>query len=103
MTPVAGTAALQLYDQLLASIGGRAREIEPRLCVSHWPHVGSAYDGLLIVGQALRGWPNEWRASEAATEAGRRRILEVTRTHAASRPEPLDWIPDMKKVRNSPF
>jgi hypothetical protein len=97
------TAALALYDQLLASIGAHSAQIEPRLCVSHWPHVGSAYDGLLIVGQALRGWPNEWNASEAATEAGRRRILDVTKTHATSRSEPLDWIPQMKKVRNSPF
>lgn len=37
---------IALYDQLLGSIGQRAGEITPRPLVSHWPHVGTAYDGL---------------------------------------------------------
>jgi hypothetical protein len=38
---------LELYDRILASIGERAAEIEPCPLVSHWPHVGSAYRGLV--------------------------------------------------------
>jgi hypothetical protein len=95
--------AVELYDQLLASIGARASDIAPRLCVSHWPHVGTAFDGLLIVGQALRGWPDEWQATEAATEEGRARILVTTRLRNSLRAEPLDWVPNQANVRNSPF
>lgn len=94
---------LVLYDRLLASIGERAAEIEPRSLVSHWPHVGSAYRGLVIVGQALRGWPDDWQASEAQTAEGRRRILATTQARNVDRADPLDWVPSHPKVRNSPF
>jgi len=94
--------AVVLYEQLLASIGERAAEIEPRPLVSHWPHIGSAYRGLVIVGQALRGWPDEWRASDARTPEGRNRILSATRARPR-RAEPLDWVPSQRAVRNSPF
>jgi hypothetical protein len=76
MRPTVRTEAA--YDALLASIGERSADIDPRPLVSHWPHVGSAYRGLVIVGQALRGWPDEWPASEARIAAGRQRILNVT-------------------------
>lgn len=95
--------ALVLYDRLLASIGERAAEIEPRPLVSHWPHVGTAYRGLVIVGQALRGWPDDWQASEARTAEGRQQILSMTRARNADRPDPLEWVPSHAKVRNSPF
>jgi hypothetical protein len=95
--------SLELYDQLLASIGERSAEIEPRPLVSHWPHKGSAYRGLVIVGQALRGWRDDWQASEARTAEGRQRVLAMTRARNADRPEPLDWVPSHPKVRNSPF
>ncbi len=96
-------AALALYDELLASVARGADEIASRPLVAHWPHVGSKYDGLLVVGQALRGWDDEWQASDAATPPGRTRILEAARARAASRDEPLDWVPTHAKVRNSPF
>jgi len=94
---------LGLYDDLLASIGQRSSAIEPRPLVSHWPHVGSTYRGLVIVGQALRGWPDDWQAAEARTAEGRQRILAMTRARNADRPDPLDWVPSHPKVRNSPF
>lgn len=94
---------MDIYDELLASVGARAEAIAPRLCVSHWPHVGSAYDGsLLIVGQALRGWVDKWVASEVATSEGRARVLAAVRAQAVSRAEPLGWVPTQVKVRNSP-
>jgi hypothetical protein len=81
--------ALVLYDELLASMGERSAEIAPRPLVSHWPHVGSAYRGLVIVGQALRGWPDDWQASETRTAEGRQRVLAMTRARNADRPDPL--------------
>ena len=47
------------YDRLLASIGDRAADIGDRPVVTHWPHVGSAYRGLVIVGQAVYGWADD--------------------------------------------
>lgn len=94
---------MALYDSLLAAVGDRAVAIEPRPLVSHWPHVGSAYQGLVIVGQALRGWPDAWQASEAQTPEGRSRILATTRARNADRGDPLDWVPEQRAVRNSPF
>jgi hypothetical protein len=47
--------AIAGYETLLASIGGRADEIGDRPVVTHWPHVGSAFRGLVIVGQAVYG------------------------------------------------
>ena len=56
------------YDRLLASVGARASEIGDRPVVTHWPHVGSAYRGLAIVGQAVWGWTDDRRA-QAGDEA----------------------------------
>jgi hypothetical protein len=96
-------AVIEAYDRLLASIGQRSGDIEPRPLVSHWAHVGSAYRGLVIVGQALRGWADEWQASEARTVEGRHRIIATTRAQNTDRPDPLDWVPSHPKVKNSPF
>jgi hypothetical protein len=41
-----------LNDRLLKAIGDRAAEIQERPVVTKWPHIGSAFDGLVIVGQA---------------------------------------------------
>jgi len=95
--------ALEVYERLLVSIGELSTEIEPRPLVSHWPHVGSAYRGLVVVGQALRGWPDDWQASDARTAEGRQQILSTTRARNANRPDPLEWVPSHPKVRNSPF
>jgi len=47
------TAVIAAYGRLLASIGSRADDIGDRPVVTHWPHVGSAYRGLVIVGGAV--------------------------------------------------
>jgi hypothetical protein len=58
-------------DALLASIGGRADDIgEP--VVTHWPHVGSASCGLVIVGQAVYGWADDCKAAQLQDAAFRR-------------------------------
>ena len=96
-------AARARCEEILAAIGDRAAEIQPRPLVNHWPHVGSAYRGLLIVGQALRGWSGEWQAPEAQTPAGRERILESSIHASTESTEPLWWVPSHRRVRNSPF
>lgn len=95
------TRAIEAYDRLLASVGDRAAEIEPRPVLVHWPHVGSAYGGTMIVGQALRGWPDDFRASDFQTADGRARAIETARERP-DRPEPMDWIAT-HHVRSSPF
>jgi hypothetical protein len=89
------------YDRLLASVGGRADEIGDRPVVTHWPHVGSAYRGLVIVGQAVYGWADDCRASDLRVAKTRAQLIASIRTRA-DRPEPLDWI-DSHPVRTSPF
>ncbi len=93
--------AVNAYDRLLASIGDRADEIEPRPVLVHWPHVGSAYGGTVIVGQALRGWADDFRASDFRTPDGRAQAIETARERP-NRPEPMDWIAT-HRVRSSPF
>jgi hypothetical protein len=44
-------AAIAAYDRVLASIGDRADARGGRPVVTHWPHVGCAHSGLVIVGQ----------------------------------------------------
>lgn len=85
VTLASDRAALEAYDQLLASIGEKAEAIGPRRLASHWPHVGRDYRGLVIAGQALQGWDPavtgaRWRASDARTAEGRVAIIERTRT-----------------------
>jgi hypothetical protein len=93
--------SVSAYDRLLASIGDRAAEIEPRPVLVHWPHVGSAYDGTVIVGQALRGWADKFPASSFRTPDGRARAIETARERP-DRAEPMDWIAT-HHVKNSPF
>jgi hypothetical protein len=87
---------------LLASIGERAGDIGDRPVVLHWPHVGSAYGGLVIMGQALYGWPDDFPAAQFGTVAGRAQAIAVARQRNRDRPEPLDWLAT-NPVRNSPF
>jgi hypothetical protein len=96
-------AVVALYRQLLSAIGDGAAEIEPRPLVSHWPHVGSDYRGLLIAGQAPFGWDDDWRASDANTKDGRDRILAITRARNMSSLEPIGEVATLPKVRASPF
>jgi len=91
-----------VYDRLLASIGERAGAIGPRPLVTHWPHVGSAYEGLVIVGQALYGSPDDFAASQFQTPEGRAETIRISRARNADRPDPLDWIATSPVCR-SPF
>lgn len=68
---VSSEIAEAAYDRLLASIGDRADDMGDRPVVLHWPHVGSTYQGLVVVGQALFGWPDDFRASVFRTAEGR--------------------------------
>lgn len=105
---IAEERAVQLYDQLLSSIGARAAEIEPCPLASHWPHVGTAYRGLVIAGQALQGWDRavtgaRWQATDAQSAAGRRAIIERTRTWHADSSEPVAPIAELPNRRNTPY
>ena len=93
--------AVNAYDRLLASVGDRAAEIEPRPVLVLWPHVGSAYDGTVIVGQALRGGGDEFTASSFRTPDGRARAIEAARERPDPA-EPMSWIAT-HHVRTSPF
>jgi hypothetical protein len=89
------------YDKLLASIGNRAPDIGDRPVVTHWPHVGSAYRGLVIVGQAVYGWADDAKAVDLQDPAARAAIIASIKSRV-DKPEPLDWI-DTHPVRTSPF
>ena len=100
--------AVGLYDELLASIGARAAEIEPRPVASHWPHVGSGYRGLVIAGQALQGWDRavrgaRWQATDAETAAGRQEIINRSRTWHEDYEEPVATIAELPNRRSKPF
>jgi len=69
--------------------------------VTHWPHVGSDYRGLVVVGQAVFGWPDDCQAIQLQSPASRAQLIQSIRGRA-ERPEPLDWIAT-HPVRNSPF
>lgn len=95
------------YNELLASIGVRAALIN-RPLASHWPHVGRAYKGLVVAGQALHGWDNavagaRWRPEEATTPNGRRGILRQTQTWFADAPDPVGLIATLPSRRNTPY
>lgn len=90
------------YDKVLAGIGDRADEIDDRPVVLHWPHVGSAYNGLVIVGQALYGWPDDFRAATFRTAEGRAEAIRVAQARNRDRVDPLDWIAS-SPARSSPF
>lgn len=94
-------AVVARYDAMLASIGDRADEIGSRPVVTHWPHVGSAYRGLVIVGQAVYGWGDDYPASHFQTKAGRDEGIAAFRARV-DKPDPLHWIEE-HRVRTSPF
>lgn len=56
----------------------------------------------MIVGQAVYGWPDGWRAAEADTVAGRAKILEFTLARNADASEPIGWIENSDR-RDRPF
>jgi hypothetical protein len=92
---------IAVYDALLASIGRRADDIGARPVVTHWPHVGSAYRGLVIVGQAVYGWADDCQAGNLRTTASRDEMIATIRRRADN-PEPLEWI-ETHPRRNTPF
>jgi len=95
------TAVIAGYDRLLDAIGQRADEVGDRPVVTHWPHVGSAYRGLVIVGQAVYGWGDDYLAPHFQTQAGREEGIAAFRARV-DKPDPLHWI-DEHRVRTSPF
>ena len=108
MTDEHERSTIARYDGLLASIGLRAEEIGPRPLASHWPHVGTSYRGLVIVGQALQGWDRavkgaRWQPFHATTPAGRSEIIQLTRTWHADYVEPIAPIVELNNRRGSPF
>src|SRR3954469_50285 len=96
----ADPGVLSDYDHLLAAIGDRSGEIGERPVVTHWPHVGSAYQGLVIVGQAVYGWADDCRASELRSRDVRTTMIASIQSRV-DKPEPLDWI-ESHHVRSSP-
>lgn len=95
------TAVIAGYDRLLTSIGERAADIKDRPVVTHWPHIGTAYRGLVIVGQAVYGWGDDFTAAHFQTQAGRDEGIAAFRARV-DKPEPLHWIENHKR-RNTPF
>jgi hypothetical protein len=66
---------------MLEAVGANAGEIGQGVIAAHWPFIGSDYQGLVVVGQALQGWdaaemPARWTATEASTPEGRAHLLE---------------------------
>lgn len=94
-------AVIAGYDRLLSSIGDRAADIGDRPVVTHWPHVGSAYRGLVIVGQAVYGWADDSKAADLQGPVARAAMIASIKSRV-DKPEPLDWI-DTHPVRTSPF
>ena len=95
------TGVVKVYDQVLAAIGNRASEIRGQV-VTHWPHVGSDYRGLVILGQALNGWDDRFPVAQFRTPKGRSDALRVTRARNADLEDPIEWIATLA-VRSSPF
>lgn len=96
------------YERMLVDVGARAADFADRPIASHWPFVGSQFNGTLIVGQALAGWDAEetgarWLAAEATTDAGRSRIVDATRAWSKGRIEPMEEVLRWSHRRGSPF
>jgi hypothetical protein len=98
----ASAQAAELYQTLLSSVGALVPASDDTSVVAHWPHVGSSYDGLAIVGQALRGWPDEFDPAGFRSAASRTDAMAVIHRRTAGRTEPMDWLAT-SRVRNSPF
>jgi len=102
------SAAEAVYLRMLEAVGARAGDIGPGIIAAHWPFVGSNYNGLVVVGQALQGWdasetPARWTAAEARTVASRQALLDGTREWARSRPEPMWEVLRWGHRSGSPF
>jgi hypothetical protein len=72
---------------MVVDVGALAAEFGNRPIASHRPFVGSQFTGTLSVGKTLAGLDAEetgarWLATEAATDTGRARIVDGTRTWA---------------------
>jgi hypothetical protein len=91
------------YAELLTDVAAHRAELGVRAVAAHWPHVGSAYRGLLVVGQALKGWAIDWDPADLATAEGRGRILDDAATVHAELAEPLSWVPTNMRVHRSSF
>ena len=103
LQPVSLDRLVDSYDRILTAVGQRAPDISNATLTSHWPLVGRHFDrGVLIVGQAVFGWVTDWVPSEAATAAGRRRILADSRAVFSELADPMQWI-DGHRVEHSPF
>ena len=98
---VDATEVIADYDRLLQSVGDCANQIGDRPVVTHWPHIGSAYQGLVIVGQAVYGWGDDYPAHHFQTAVGRQEGIAAFRTRVG-KPDPLHWI-ETHPVRSSPF
>ena len=101
-------AAEGVYLRMLEAVGARVGDIGPGIIAAHWPFVGSDYQGLVVVGQALQGWdaqetPARWTAAEATTAEGRQCLLNGTREWARARPEPLWEVVRWGHRSGSPF
>jgi hypothetical protein len=93
---------------MLEAVGARAGDIGPGIIAAHWPFVGSDYQGLVVVGQALQGWdaaetPARWTAAEASTPEGRQYLLKGAREWAKTRPEPIWEVVRWGHRSGSPF
>ena len=67
-------AVIADYGALLGSVGDPAGEIGSRPVETHWSHVGSAYPGLVIVGQAVYGWGDDSGGVTVNLDRGRRAV-----------------------------
>ena len=97
-----------VYLRILEAVGARAADIGPGVIAAHWPFVGSDYQGLVIVGQALQGWdadqtPARWTATEATTPDGRHDLLRGIQEWARARHEPLWEVLRWGHRSGSPF
>ena len=101
--PWSGSPAVEAaYDELLRSVAARGSEIGERV-TSHWPIFGRASkNGVLLVGQAVFGWVNDWDVAQAATPEGRRAILDETKTAMTNRDDHMDWVAT-NPYRTSPW
>ncbi|MEP7378157.1 MAG: hypothetical protein ABI725_01190 [Chloroflexota bacterium] len=98
----AAPVAEELYDQLLASVGRSAPAESEARVVGHWPHVGSVYDGVVILGQAVYGWSDDFDPRTMTDYSARAEALRAIRARNTDRDEPMDWLAT-HRVRSSPF
>ncbi len=90
-------------DELLAAIASHSGEIGDRPLTMHWPTVGAAFDGgVLVVGQAVFGWMNTWTATEAHDPGERAQIIAEAKNPFPHLRDPMSWI-DGHHARISPF